>query len=64
MHFLQLRHRVSIGFIVFEIETGYGIEVILPDAQVGKIICTDMIPAFNQENYEAGIVHGTLGISV
>lgn len=55
---------VSKGDRRVEIETGYGIEAILPDARVGKIIRTEMIPAFKQEDYEAGIVNGTLAVAV
>ncbi|MEO0375604.1 MAG: TPM domain-containing protein [Cyanobacteria bacterium P01_A01_bin.17] len=55
---------VSKGDRRVEIETGYGMEAILPDARVGKIISTEMIPAFKQENYEAGIVNGTLAVAI
>ncbi len=47
-----------------EIETGDGIEAILPDAQIGNIIRTEMLPAFKQKDYETGIVNGTLAIAI
>ncbi|WP_414620334.1 TPM domain-containing protein [Calothrix sp. CCY 0018] len=42
-----------------EIETGYGIEGILPDAKVGSIIRTQVTPQFKKGNFEAGIIAGT-----
>lgn len=55
---------VSKGDRRVEIETGYGVEAILPDAQVGNIIRTEILPAFKQEEYETGIVNGTLAIAL
>jgi len=48
----QSDHRV-------EIETGYGIAKILPDAKVAKIIDTQIIPQFQQGNFDAGTLAGT-----
>ncbi|WP_370583813.1 YgcG family protein [Oxynema sp. CENA135] len=42
-----------------EIETGYGLEGILPDAKVGRIVETQIIPRFKQEDFEGGILAGT-----
>ncbi|PZD73713.1 hypothetical protein C1752_01716 [Acaryochloris thomasi RCC1774] len=53
---------VSKGDRRVEIETGYGMEAILPDAKVGAIIRTEMIPEFKREAYETGIVNGTLAV--
>ncbi|ELR97784.1 YgcG family protein [Gloeocapsa sp. PCC 73106] len=41
-----------------EIETGYGVEGILPDAKAGAIINNNVIPYFRQGNYDQGIVSG------
>ncbi|NER49574.1 MAG: TPM domain-containing protein [Symploca sp. SIO1A3] len=48
----QSEHRV-------EIETGYGVAKILPDAEVAKIIDTQIIPQFKQGNFDAGTLAGT-----
>ena len=50
---------VSTGDRRVEIETGYGVEGILPDAKVGNIIDTKIIPQFKQDNFEQGILDGT-----
>jgi uncharacterized protein len=42
-----------------EIETGYGVEDILPDAQVGNLIRTQIRPRFNQGDFDGGTVVGT-----
>ncbi|HEY9635055.1 MAG TPA: TPM domain-containing protein [Coleofasciculaceae cyanobacterium] len=42
-----------------EITTGYGIESLLPDAQVSDIIQKEIIPQFKQGNFEGGILAGT-----
>lgn len=42
-----------------EIETGYGVEGILPDAKVGNIISQEMTPRFKQANYDGGTLAGT-----
>ncbi len=42
-----------------EIETGYGIEPILPDAKVGNIIDTQIIPRFKQGDFNGGTLAGT-----
>lgn len=45
-----------------EIETGYGIEKILPNARVGEIINKEIIPCFKQNNYSGGTLAGTLAL--
>ncbi|MEQ9625398.1 TPM domain-containing protein [Coleofasciculus chthonoplastes] len=55
---------ISIGDRRVEIETGYGIEPILPDAQVGQIIETKITPPFKQGNFDAGTLAGTKALVV
>ena len=50
---------VSTGDRRVEIETGYGIEAILPDAKVGNIIDTKITPQYKQGNYDDGTIAGT-----
>ena len=45
-----------------EIETGYGLEAILPDAKVGNILRTQVTPQFKKDNFDAGIINGTQSI--
>lgn len=42
-----------------EIETGYGVEAILPDAKVGRIISEEITPKFKQGNFDGGTLAGT-----
>ena len=42
-----------------EIETGYGIVPILPNAKVQEIIEREIIPQFKREDFEGGILAGT-----
>jgi uncharacterized protein len=42
-----------------EIETGYGVEGILPDGKAGEIIRTAMLPAFTHNRWGEGLVAGT-----
>jgi uncharacterized membrane protein YgcG len=42
-----------------EIETGYGVEGILPDGKAGEIIRTAMLPAFVHDRWGEGLVAGT-----
>jgi uncharacterized protein len=42
-----------------EIETGYGVEDILPDGKVGEIIRTAMSPAFTHDRWGEGLLAGT-----
>ena len=41
-----------------EIETGYGIENILPDAKVSEIIDRNIMPQYKQDNYDRGTLDG------
>lgn len=41
------------------IETGYGLEPILPDAATGRVLDTYVIPEFKKGDVNAGILHGT-----
>jgi uncharacterized protein len=45
------------------IETGYGVEGILPDGLVGEIRDRYMIPYLKQDNYGEGILNGTLAVA-
>ena len=55
---------ISVGDRRVEIETGYGVEEILPDARVGNIIDTEIIPKFKQGDFEGGILAGTKALVV
>ncbi|UCJ11698.1 MAG: TPM domain-containing protein [Phormidium sp. PBR-2020] len=48
----------SVGDRRIEIETGYGVEGILPDAQVGRIIDDVVIPEFRRDDFDAGTLAG------
>jgi uncharacterized protein len=54
---------ISVGDRRVEIETGYGIEAILPDAKVGRIIEQQITPAFKRGDFDAGTLSGTKAIS-
>lgn len=47
-----------------EIETGYGVESILPDAKVANIINTKITPKFKQGDFNGGTLNGTKAIVV
>ena len=47
-----------------EIETGYGLQGILPNAQVGEIIDTKIKPSYKQDNFDAGTVAGTKALII
>ena len=42
-----------------EIETGHGIEEILPDAEVSNIIDTQIVPQYKKGNFDRGTLNGT-----
>jgi uncharacterized membrane protein YgcG len=42
-----------------EIETGYGVEGILPDGKVGEMIRTAMLPSLAHDRWREGLVAGT-----
>ena len=46
------------------IETGYGMEAILPDAKVGNIINTQITPRFKQGDFDGGTLAGTKALVV
>lgn len=50
---------ISVGDRRVEIETGYGVEAILPDAKVGNIIDTQIIPHFKKGDFAGGTLAGT-----
>ncbi len=53
---------VSKGDRRVEIETGRGMQKILPNATVNEIIQAEIIPRFQQNNFEGGIIMGTRAI--
>ena len=55
---------ISVGDRRVEIETGYGVEGILPDAKVGNIIDTHIIPRFKQGDFADGTLAGTKALVV
>jgi uncharacterized protein len=55
---------ISKGDHRVEIETGYGIEPILPDAKVGNIIDTQITPRFKQGDFNGGTLAGTKAVVV
>ncbi|AFY81779.1 TPM domain-containing protein [Oscillatoria acuminata] len=42
-----------------EVETGYGVEGVLPDAKVGNILRNQVTPRFREGDFEGGILAGT-----
>jgi len=46
-----------------EVETGYGIEGVLPDGKVGKILDKYVIPYFREGNFGFGLLSGVKAIS-
>jgi len=50
---------ISKGDRRVEIETGYGVEAILPDAKVGRILSEEITPQFKQGNFDGGTLAGT-----
>jgi uncharacterized protein len=55
---------ISKGDRRVEIETGYGMEAILPDAKVGNIIDTQITPRFKQGDFNGGTLAGTKALVV
>ncbi len=55
---------ISKGDRRVEIETGYGIEAILPDAKIGNIIKTQITPQFKKGDFNGGTVAGTKALVV
>lgn len=50
---------ISKGDRRVEIETGYGVEALLPDAKVGQIIDQKVTPSFKQGDFDDGTLAGT-----
>ena len=48
---------------VIEIQTGYGLEGDLPDALLKRIINQRMLPAFREQDWDAGMINGVAAIS-
>ncbi|HEY9797657.1 MAG TPA: TPM domain-containing protein [Leptolyngbyaceae cyanobacterium] len=55
---------ISKGDRRVEVETGYGVEAILPDAKVGNIINTKITPRFKQGDFKGGTLAGTQALVV
>lgn len=55
---------ISKGDRRVEIETGYGIEPILPNAEVGNIIDTKITPKFKQGDFNGGTLAGAKALIV
>ena len=55
---------ISLGDRRVEIETGYGIEPILPNAQVQEIIDSKITPPLKQGNFDKGTKEGTKALVV
>ncbi|MUG99587.1 TPM domain-containing protein [Scytonema sp. UIC 10036] len=55
---------ISVGDRRVEIETGYGVEAILPDAKVGNIIKAQIISRFKKGDFEGGTLAGTKALVV
>jgi len=55
---------ISKGDRRVEIETGYGVESILPNALVGEIISQEITPRFKQGDYNGGTIAGTKALLV
>ena len=55
---------ISKGERRVEIETGYGVEGILPDARAGNIIQQEITPRFKQGDFDGGTLAGTKALVV
>lgn len=55
---------ISKGDRRVEIETGYGVESLLPDAKAGSIIQQEITPKFKENNFDGGTLAGTKAIIV
>ncbi|WP_242065639.1 YgcG family protein [Trichocoleus sp. FACHB-262] len=54
---------ISLGDRRVEIETGYGIEEHLPDAQVGQIIDQKIVPRLKQGDFDGGTLAGIQAVT-
>ena len=55
---------VALGDRRVEIETGYGMEAILPDAVAGEILDTAVVPRFRAGDIAGGVIAGVEAIAV
>jgi uncharacterized protein len=55
---------ISVGDRRVEIETGTGLQTILPDSEVKEIIDTKITPQYKQGNYDRGTLNGTKALVV
>lgn len=55
---------ISKGERRVEIETGYGVEALLPDARIGNIIQQKITPRFKQRDFDGGALSGTKALVV
>jgi len=55
---------ISVQDRKIRIETGYGIEPIIPDGKAGTIIRNDIAPYFRQGDYSGGILAGVYSIAI
>jgi uncharacterized protein len=53
---------ISKGDRRVEIETGNGMQIILPDAKVTDLIDTEMLPLFKQNDFDSGTLAGTRSV--
>jgi uncharacterized protein len=49
----------SVGDRRVEIETGYGVELLIPDATIATLINTEIIPRLRRRDWNGGILAGT-----
>ena len=45
------------------VSVGYGLEGVLPDARTGRIQDREMLPAFRQRDFDAGVIGGVAALS-
>jgi uncharacterized protein len=55
---------ISKGDHRVEIETGNGIQTILPDAKVTELINTEMLPLFKKNDFDSGTLAGTRSVVI
>ncbi|MGB7415695.1 MAG: TPM domain-containing protein [Thermosynechococcaceae cyanobacterium] len=53
---------ISKGDRRVEIETGYGIESILPNTEVKQLIDSQILPSLKQDNFDQGVLLGTTAL--
>ncbi len=55
---------ISKGDRRVEIETGNGVQTILPDAKVSDLIDTEILPLFKQNDFDSGTLAGTRSVVI